>query len=273
MKIAIILLLAKYVPTGEQLKTFRGWIVPIILSSCPLLLILRQPNLATAVVIVPVVLAVLFVAGARPKHFIILGLVCLTAAPVGWYSLKEYQKHRVVSFVWKGKGDSHAEMNELYQIIQAETAVGAGGWFGRGWGKGTQNRLNFLPRGTKPTDFIMAVIAEEAGFIGACSVLLLFFILFLGCLGIADQTRDPQGKAIVVGVVALLATQVFVNAGVATGLLPTTGIPMPFVSYGGSSTLASFMMLGLVINVGLRRSSFLAGGDRSELKPLRRVLK
>jgi len=284
MKIAVILTLAKYVPSRNNLQRLRGWLAPTLLTLCPMVLVLQQPDLGAAFTLWPVLAAVLFAAGARRLHFALfgagaclaVGLVVVTAVadlPGLHHLLQDYQKQRITSFFRQDRADARARLHELYQITQSKIAIGSGGLLGKGWGRGTQNRLNFLPHATRHTDFILAVIAEEAGFIGAVVVLLLFLVLFWGCLGLADRTADYQGKAIIVGLVALMATQVFINAGSAAGLLPTKGIALPFVSYGGSSMVVSFVGLGLVLNIGLHRRAHLAGGNRDELKPLRKVLK
>lgn len=284
MKLFLILTLAKYVPDAEKLQTLRGWLAPVVLTLCPMVLIVQQPDLGAAVTLCPVLMAILYAAGARRRHLIAVSLVGVAAAativatafldpPVLKEALQDYQKQRLVNFFGQNQSDRRAQLNELYQVTQAKIAIGSGGFFGRGWGQGTQNRLNFLPYATRPTDFILAVVAEEAGFLGAGVLLLLFFLFFVGGIGIADRAGDPQGKAIVVGLVALMATQVFINAGSATAFLPTKGMAMPFVSYGGSSAVVSFAALGLILNVGLRRRAFRTSGDQHELHPVRKVLK
>ena len=148
-------------------------------------------------------------------------------------------------------------MDELYHLTQAKAAIGSGGLTGKGWQQGTQNRLDFLPM--RNTDFIFAVICEEWGFLGGVGVLALFFTFFWACARVADATRHPPARLLVLGVITLFATQVLINTGMAAGQFPTVGIPLPFISYGGSSLLSSFVCLGLVVNVSMRPELVLGG--------------
>ena len=227
-------------------------------------LIVLQPDLGTAALLLPVLFAVLFVAGARRRHlFAVAGLI-LVGGVICFLMLPkhDYRRQRVATFLRQNLLTEEERLASGYQLEQSKIAVGSGGLRGKGWGKGTQNRLNYLPE--RHTDFIFAVIAEEGGFIAAAFLLLIYFLLFTSALSIAGRTRDSSGRVFVVGAVALLFTQVFINAGMTMGLAPITGLTLPLVSYGGSSLLSSMIALGLIFNIGMRRIRVLAQDDFNE---------
>jgi len=250
MKIATILALVHYLARWEKRGELTGLAVPVLITLVPVVLIARQPDLGTAMVLLPVVGGLVFVAGARAKHLLILALVGILTVPGLWFVMKPYQKQRVMSFIHQDSTDPERLMDDLYHLTQAKAAIGSGGWLGKGWGRGSQNRLNFLPM--RNTDFIFAVICEEWGFLGATGVLLLFFLFFWRCIRVADKTRDPPARLLVTGVTILFATQMLVNTAMSVGQFPTVGLPLPFMSYGGSSLLTSFACLGLIVNVSMR---------------------
>src|SRR5580692_8828082 len=216
----------------------------------PMLLVLKQPDLGTALTYSPILLAGLFLGGIDWKKGSILVLAGLLLVGVAFTStkiLKPYQKARLTSFMNpdadpKGKG---------YQIRQSLIAVGDGGVFGRGATKGTQTQGDFLP--IPYTDFIFAAFAEEHGFIGAIVVLLLYFLILMRLIQNAQTAADLPGTLIVMGVAAVLIFQIAVNVGMVLGLMPVTGIPLPLMSYGGSSVLFTFLALGMVMNVRMSR--------------------
>ena len=250
MKLAVILVLAKYLVATDSANTLKGLLGPALLTLCPMVLIAKQPDLGTALVFVPLLFAAIYVAGARHKHVLSIigaGLLCL---PLLWFGLKGYQKGRVIAFFNQESADIELRQGMLYQLIQSKTAIGSGGLWGKGWGKGTQNRGNFLY--AKDTDFIFSIILEEWGFAGSTLVLGLYFGLMCSCLSVAHRTRDPAGRLIAVGVTAYFATHVIINTGMATGLLPTVGLSLPFISYGGSGTVSGCLALGLILNVSMR---------------------
>lgn len=248
MKPVLILTLAHYLMYRESYKRFTGLLFPLILCMVPMALILRQPDLGTTMVLVPVGIAMLFAAGARWWH---LGLVSLCGAGglVGmWFTVMQpYQKRRILAWL----NPEEYRLREAWQLLQSEVAIGSGRLFGRGWGQSSESGMNLLPE--KHTDFIFTVIAEDGGFLLATVALLLLLFVALSGFGIALKTREPAGRLIAVGVSVLLLSQGLLNAGVAVGLLPTTGVTFPFVSYGGSSLLSSIICVGLMINVGSRR--------------------
>jgi rod shape determining protein RodA len=260
MKVALVLCLARYLRFRESYRTFFGLVPPLLLTLVPMGLILLQPDLGTSLVLVPLPFIMLYAAGARLKHLLpILGMG-LAAIPglvvlhhLGYkLFLKEYQWARILSFL-----DPQADAaGSGYQIIQSLIAVGSGGLFGKGLGAGTQNRLNFLPE--RHTDFIYSVIGEEWGFFGAVGVLVLYALIFVGGIGIAARTRETFGRLVAVGMMAVLGVQVLINVGMTIRLCPVTGLTLPFISYGGSSLLSSFIMVSLVINVGMHRPMTLA---------------
>ncbi len=260
MKIGLILCLARYMQYRETHRVWFGLVVPFALTLVPMALIMRQPDLGTALLFLPVLFSILFVAGSRLRHLlVIVGMAICVAPPMFFFVLKPYQQKRIIYFLKQSEVDSPAAMNELYQLIQSKLAIGSGGLAGKGWMEGTMNRLNFLP--VRTTDFIFAVIGEEIGFAGLMFVLLVFFLFFASALTIADRQEDPSGRVLVIGTVALLATQLYINTAMTIGLMPITGLTLPFVSYGGSSLISSFFLLGLILNVSMRPQATLAKDD------------
>jgi rod shape determining protein RodA len=260
MKVALVLCLARYLQFRESYRTLPGLLPPLLLTLAPVGLILLQPDLGTSLVLIPLPFIMLYAAGARLRHLLpILGLG-MAAIPglavlhhLGYkLFLKEYQWARILSFL-NPQSDA---AGSGYQIIQSLIAVGSGGLWGKGLGAGTQNRLNFLPE--RHTDFIFSVIGEEWGFFGAIGVLVLYGLIFVGGIGIAARTRETFGRLVAVGMMAVLSVQVLINVGMTIRLCPVTGLTLPFISYGGSSLLSSFIMLSLVINVGMHRPMTLA---------------
>jgi len=245
MEVAVVVGIAKYLMFKREIR-LRHMLVVFMMAGVPMLIILKQPDLGTALLLAPLPLAMLFAAGARVRH--LAGFMGLGAAalPVFWaVVMKPYQKMRLLA--WLRPYDY--ELDDGWQYIHSRIAVGSGGVFGMGLGKGTQNSLRYLSE--KRTDFIFAVICEEWGFVGAFAVVVLYMLIFLCGLGIAARTRDPFGRLLAVGVVTLLATQTFINIGMNVGLMPITGLTLPFISYGGSSLLASFIAVGIMMNVAV----------------------
>ncbi len=247
-KLVIILLVARYLSElkGDQLES-KDLLKLLGLVGIPLLLVLKQPDLGTALTYVPVLAGGIFLAGLRWKYIaVIAGVIALTV-PIGWHFLKDYQKARLVSF----RDPSKDPKGSGYQVIQSKIAVGQGGMWGQGVTKGTQTQLRFLP--VPHTDFIFSSFAEEHGFVGIVVVLGLFFLLLMQIVQNAQLAPDRAGLYICMGIAALILFHVFVNVGMVVGRMPVTGIPLPLMSAGGSNTLSTFLMLGLVNNVRLRR--------------------
>lgn len=256
MKPILILALAHYLMYRESYKRLSGLAVPLVLWLVPLGLILKQPDLGTALTLVPVVFAMLYAAGARLRH---LGAMTLAggAGLVGlWFTvMHDYQKRRLLAWL----DPEQYRLREAWQQLHSEMAIGSGGLLGRGWSESATTGVNALPE--RHTDFIFAVVAEEGGFLLAALLIALLALVALAALNVAARTREPAGRLIAVGIAALLGAQALINTGVAVGLLPTTGLTLPFVSYGGSSLLSWFICLGLLINIDSRREPVLARED------------
>ena len=213
----------------------------------PFALIIKQPDLGTALLLVPV-LVVLFVgAGMRLRLLGGLGAAGLAALPLAWLVLKDYQRERILVFL----DPFRDPLGSAYNVIQAKIAIGSGQLLGKGVAGATQSRLAFLPE--RHTDFIFAVFAETWGFVGCLVLLMCYVLLLLRGFDIAASSREPVGRLVALGATTLLAGQVLINVSMVTGLLPVVGIPLPLMSYGGSSMLASLMGLGLLLSVRMRQ--------------------
>jgi rod shape determining protein RodA len=248
MKPVIVLTLAKYFHERKSSSLgLREFFSSFLIVAIPLALIVKQPDLGTAITLVPIFLSILFVAGIRMKY--LLGLVAAAGAvvPFMWPRLKSYQQMRIVNF-FNPESDP---LGAGYHLIQSKIAVGSGGFWGKGFLSGTQSRLNFLP--AQHTDFIFSVIAEEWGFVGAAGLLVLFLFIILRSVEVFAQAQDELGWIITVGICALLMVHLFVNVGMVIGLMPVTGLPLPFISYGGSSMISSMACMGLLLNIRMRR--------------------
>jgi rod shape determining protein RodA len=251
MKLIIIIVLARFFSEVHTDRlTTRDLVKVALLTLVPVALILKQPDLGTAMVLIPVAAVGVFLAGVELRH-IVVGVVLLALlVPVGWHMrthLKPYQRQRIQTFL-------HPEEDQRgagYQVSQSEIAVGSGGFWGMGFGKGTQSQLGFIP--VRYSDFILAALAEEQGFIGVCVVMLLYLGLILRLVDNAQKAKDRAGMFVVMGVTAILGFHVLVNASMVIGYMPVTGIPLPLMSYGGSATAFVFLALGLVMNVRMRR--------------------
>jgi rod shape determining protein RodA len=248
VKLILILAAAKYFADARQRECTLGDIVKVgMLVGVPMLLVLAQPDLGTALTYMPIALMALFLGGLRLKHGVAMLLLAAMLAPVAWHVLKPYQRDRLTSFM-QPEADYH---RSGYQVIQSLIAVGSGGIWGKGTGHGTQIQGSFLP--VPQTDFIFAALAEEHGFIGALCLLLLYFMVLMRLVHNAQTAPDRAGTFVVMGVVAVLTFHILVNVGMVVGFMPVTGIPLPLLSYGGSSVLFTFLALGIVMNVRMRR--------------------
>lgn len=249
VKLVVILALARYYHEAKQHEATLADIAKTgLIAGVPMLLVLAQPDLGTALTYVPIFLMALFLGGLRLRHAAALGMLACVLGTGGWFFvMKEYQKTRVDTFLHPEKDPK----DKGYQIQQALIAVGSGGIWGKGLTKGTQTQGEFLPM--THTDFAFASFAEEQGFVGACGVLLLYFIVLARLIQNAQTAPDRAGTFIVMGVVAVLAFHVLVNVGMVVRFMPVTGIPLPLMSYGGSSVLFMFLALGLVMNIRMRR--------------------
>jgi rod shape determining protein RodA len=208
---------------------------------------MKQPDLGTSLTYAAIGGAGVFFAGLRWQHAVALALLFVLVLPVGWTLLKDYQKARLISFLNPGSDP----LGSGYQVIQSKIAVGSGGMWGKGVARGSQTQLRFLP--VAHTDFIFSAFAEEHGFVGVAVVLTLYFLLLMQIVQNAQSAPDRAGMYVCMGVGALLLFHLLVNVGMLVGRMIVTGVPLPLMSYGGSSVLTVFMMLGLVNNVRLQR--------------------
>ena len=253
MKFIMVLVLARILSQRESTKPLGlGELVfPLIMILIPFILTVKQPDLGTAGMILAVSGSILLFVGVKRSILIFMAITFVVAAPIVWnFGLREYQKNRVLTFLSPGRDPRGSG----YNSIQSKIAVGSGKILGKGFRKGTQSQLEFLPE--RHTDFIFSVLSEEHGFIGSVTTLGLFVILYLMCIRIAMNARDKAGALIVVGAFAYMFWHVFVNMSMVIGLLPIVGVPMPLLSYGGSSMLSTMTGLGLVSSVAYRRYLF-----------------
>ncbi|MDP8925105.1 MAG: rod shape-determining protein RodA [Chloroflexota bacterium] len=249
-KVALILALARFLTDREGPLSFRRMIASLFLLLPPLVLVYLQPNLGTALSFVFIWAAMVTMAGARPLYLGILGLAGVLAAPAGWMVLREYQRARIVTFFATLVNPENDPFGEGYNILQARISIGSGGMFGQGWLQGTQTQLDYLR--VKQSDFIFSVLAEEMGFLGAMVLFALLALLMFRILRVADKARDDFGRMAAFGVACVLLFQSFVNLGANLMILPVTGVPLPLVSFGGSSMLTLFIAFGIVQSVLIR---------------------
>ena len=251
VKLVLILAVARYIANiGGRNLTWTEIFKAFGMVGVPMILVLVQPDLGTTLTYAPILVAGLFLGGINLRQSLIL--ITVGAALVGgvWSSgkiLKPYQKARLTSFINPGNDPRGAG----YQVLQSEIAVGSGGIWGKGLEKGTQTQGYFLP--IPYTDFIFAAFSEEHGFVGAFFILLLYFLILMRLIQNAQTAADLSGSLIIMGVVAVLTFQIAVNVGMVIGFMPVTGIPLPLMSYGGSSVLFTFLALGAAMNVRMRR--------------------
>ncbi|MDR3600003.1 MAG: rod shape-determining protein RodA [Desulfosporosinus sp.] len=266
-KIFIIITLADFLTLRKgKLNNYRDFVVPFLFVLAPMLLVLKQPDLGTALVFAAIFIGMMFVAGANPWKFggLLLGGVCIIGVALGLHfatnlprwlhwaqglplPMQDYQLKRLTIFVNPAADTS----GDGYHIIQSIWAIGSGGLWGKGYRMGTQGQLNFLPE--HHTDFIFSVVGEEFGFIGTITLLFLFLIFILRSISIALKARDTFGMLIATGVVSMFTFHILVNVGMTSGIMPVTGIPLPLISYGGSAMWSNMAAVGLLLSVNLRR--------------------
>lgn len=251
-KLAIVITLARHMadrpPPYESLVDLLPFLAHVAL---PMALIFRQPDLGTALVYGAILLGMLYAGGARRRDLAALGAGAMAIAPLAWHMLKEYQRRRLLVFL----DPSLDPRGSGYGIIQSKIAVGSGLVWGKGLFSGTQNVLQFVPE--HHTDFIFSVVGEELGFVGALLLLGLFLLWLVRGLRIAALARDRFGALAAVGIVSMVAFHVFVNVGMTIGIMPITGIPLPFISYGGSALMTMLWATALLLNIGMRRQKIL----------------
>ena len=244
MKLAVILVLARYFHQlhPEDIQRFPFLIPPLLLIAMPAVLILRQPNLGTTIIMASVGLLMCFLAGVKWRYFIGAIVGGVSAMPVIWHFMHDYQKRRVLTFLNPGEDPQGAG----YNILQSIIAIGSGGLSGKGYMQGSQNQLNFLPE--KHTDFIFTMLAEEFGFIGCMVVLILFFILLMSGMMVSLRSRSTFGAMLAAGVTALIFMHILINCSMVMGMMPVVGVPLPLMSYGGSIMVSTVLAVGLLLN-------------------------
>ena len=250
-KLAFIAALARYLMHRESFRTWRGLVIPFLLALVPIALILKEPDLGTALLFLPVLFAMLFAAGAKARHLATVAMLGVLASPLLWMEMSAEQKSRIVS-VFTQKTGGEAPRGDGYHLHQSKTVLALGGVFGSEktgmpvWSR----RAYHLPESR--TDFVFCLVGERWGLLGCLAVLILYCVLFARGLLIAGETRDPYGRLLAVGIVALIGSQVLINTAMTVGLLPITGMTLPLMSYGGSSLLTMCLALGLLVNVAMR---------------------
>jgi rod shape determining protein RodA len=255
-KLAVIIVLAKYLQTtpGDASTKLTDFLRPLLLVMLPVVLVLMQPDLGTACVIALIAFSMILFAGVGKRLLLRIGLVLLLLIPIALFLsdhlLMSYQKRRFFSFL----NPSYDPLGSGYHLLQSQIAIGSGGLFGKGFLQGTQNQLMFLP--VKHTDFIFSILAEEWGFAGCAFVLILFLGLFLSGMSIAGKARDNFGTLLAFGCTASFFWHVTINVAMVMGLLPVVGVPLSFLSYGGSALLSSFLAVSILANVAMRRSAY-----------------
>jgi rod shape determining protein RodA len=248
MKLALILVLARYFEDHKgRLRDLRLLGFPILLAVVPLLIILRQPDLGTAAMLGLLTLSIFLLVGLKMKHLLLVGAGGAVLAPLLWSFLKDYQKQRLFVFL----NPNLDPLGSGYHITQSKIAVGSGELFGKGLMAASQSQLNFLP--ASHTDFIFAVLAEQWGFVGCLLLLLFYYLLITRGIEIASEAKDLFGAIMAFGIVVGMTLQLVINVGMVVGIMPVVGIPLPLVSYGGSSLLVTLTSIGLVISVHMRR--------------------
>jgi rod shape determining protein RodA len=277
-KIGFILAMANFLSRPpHELKSMKVFWQALGMLGLPFVIILKEPDLGSALILLPVGLVMLFVAGVPPRYLatllgasavlVLLILVDVLFAPPQWQiKLEDYQKRRLLTYFGLDGAPADAtpqqraearrvQRNYSYNVEQALISVGSGGLTGKGWRQGTQNALGYLPRAVAHNDFIFSVIAEEKGFMGSAIVVALYSVVLFTGIRIAGQARDRLGKLLAVGVVIMLFSHVFINIGMNIRIMPVTGVPLPLLSYGGSSVLCSLIAAGILQNVYIHRRS------------------
>ncbi len=248
VKLVIILVVAAYFAEQRSKSVTWGDLLKLgALAGVPAVLVALEPDLGTALTFFPIVAAGILVAGIRGRQVLLLCMLGVLALPVGWHFLRPYQRDRLMTYI----NPSQDTQGTSYQVTQTKIAIGSGGFWGKGIGNGTQSRLGFIP--VSHADSIFAAFAEEQGFVGTLVVLLLYLGLLLRLLDGAQLASDRAGSFLMVGFASVLFFQVAINTGMMIGIFPITGIPLPFMSQGGSSLVFTFLGLGLAMSVRARR--------------------
>jgi rod shape determining protein RodA len=258
-KLIIVIFLARYfskksvsdiaLPTGT-FGIFKGLVLPFVFVAMPMALIFEQPDLGSSAMVLFLFIAALFLARVKLRYILIFLLIIVLPLPFFWQILRDYQKERLLVFL----NPNIDPLGAGYTVIQSKIAIGSGGLWGKGWLAGTQSQLHFLPE--SHTDFIFATFAEEWGLFGCAVLLFLYYILIHQATLIAERTQDSFGKLLAFGISLMLAIQIFINIAMNLGLAPVVGLPLPLMSYGGSSIIVTFVSLGILANIDKTRAVF-----------------
>ena len=246
-KLFITLALIQYLTSHKVDKGIKNIFTAFLIILVPFVLIMAQPDLGTALMLIPILLALLYTWGIRVKYLFFIMLGGIIASPFSWFLLKDYQKERLAVFI----NPDADPLGAGYTVIQSRIAIGSGNVFGKGWLSGTQNQLNFLTE--RHTDFIFSVAGEEWGFVGCMVLVALYYLLIKKAFEIAKKTDDPCGVLTAVGLATMIGIQVIVNMAMAMGFMPVVGLPLPLISYGGSSILVTMIALGLLESIAIHR--------------------
>ena len=261
MKVALVLSLARYFHrlSLEDVTRPTQLVFPILLVAAPTVLVLRQPDLGTALLLLIGSAAMFFLAGVRIWKFVLIGLISLASIPLGWSMLHTYQKNRVMTFL----SPESDPLGSGYHILQSKIALGSGGVFGNGFMQGTQSHLRFLPE--MQTDFIFTMYAEEFGLVGGLFLIALYTAIVIYGFAIAMRSRSHFGRLVAMGVVTTFFLYVFMNIAMVMGLIPVVGVPLPLISYGGTAMMTVLVGFGLLMNVYIHRDMLISryGGDHS----------
>jgi rod shape determining protein RodA len=258
-KLIIVIFLSRYFSAktiydvslaSSRFGVFRSIILPFVFIAIPMVLIIEQPDLGSALMVFFIFIAMLYASGVKMRYlFMFLGLNLLSL-PIAWNFLRDYQRDRIMVFI----NPNIDPLGAGYTVIQSKIAIGSGGFFGKGLFSGTQSQLHFLPE--SHTDFIFATFAEEWGLAGSLILLLLYYILIREGINIASRTQDYFGRLLAFGISLMLAMQIFINITMTLGLAPIVGLPLPLMSYGGSSMFVTFISLGILVNINKTRAVF-----------------
>ena len=249
VKLGVIIMLARHYSKFATTQGFmmRELIRPMLMTAIPCMLIVKQPDLGTALLIALIAVTMTVFVKIERRSFMYLLVSGTLVVPLVWFFLKGYQKQRILTFL----NPDRDPLGAGYHIIQSKIAIGSGMITGKGFLKGTQNALSFLPE--QHTDFIFSVLAEEWGFLGSVALLFIFLLFIIWGLNVAYGCRDSFGIILALGLTAMVFWQVFINIGMVMGLMPVVGVPLPMISYGGSSTVTVMMCVGVLININMRR--------------------
>jgi rod shape determining protein RodA len=261
MNVALVLALARYFHSlaNEDVERIRFLIVPALMVLIPAALVLKQPDLGTAIMLVMTGAVLFFIAGVRLRIFALIAVAAAAAVPVGWHFLRDYQKNRIYTFL-----DPEADpLGAGYHILQSKIALGSGRLLGKGFLHGSQSHLSFLPE--KQTDFIFTALAEELGFVGGIGLLALYALIIAYGFAIALRCRNHFGRLLGLGVVTNFSLYVIINTAMVMGLIPVVGVPLPLISYGGTALLGVMFGFGLLMNVAVNRDTRL--NRRGETRP------